>query len=134
MPRRRNASARLAADAVELSIAAPQVVAARVARMAAAGATPSASDRAELARMGTEKVAALQASCFAMWTEAWRSQAALTQAWMAAMTFPFAPQRQRKAVSATVDATTRVLSAGLTPVRAKAVANAKRLSRPKKKR
>lgn len=134
MPRRRNASARLATDALELSVAAPQVVAARVARMAAAGATPSARDRAEFARMGTEKVAAFQASWLAMWTEAWRSQAALAQAWLAAVTFPLSSQRQRNAVDATAKATTRVLSAGLAPVHAKAVGNAKRLSRARKRK
>ena len=58
MKHRRNPSHRLAAQAVELSLAAPQVVAQRVARISRAGATPSAADRREFTRMGAEKVAA----------------------------------------------------------------------------
>ncbi|HRP29208.1 MAG TPA: hypothetical protein PLG77_12335, partial [Burkholderiaceae bacterium] len=74
--RRRTPSQRLAAQAVELSLAAPQVVAQRVARMARGGAAPSTADRREFARMGTEKVAAFWQSWFAMgmvaWQQSWR--------------------------------------------------------------
>ena len=129
MPRRRNASTRLAADLVQLSVAAPQVVATRLAGIAAAGATPSAQDRAELVRMTAEKAAAFQASWWGMWGEAMRSQAALAQAWSTAMLLPLSPGRTHDAARASMNVAARVLGAGVAPVRRKAVANAKRLAR-----
>ena len=50
----------------ELSVAAPQVVAIRTARMLAAGASPDARDRAEFSRMGSEKLAAFSESMLGM--------------------------------------------------------------------
>ena len=56
------------AKAVELSIAAPQVVALRTARLAADG-----RDHAELLRMGTEKVQAFQEAAIGIGFQLWRS-------------------------------------------------------------
>ena len=64
-PRRGSAS-----QLVELGIAAPQVVAHRLARMAAAGTTPSARDRREFAGMVLEKQTAFAQGWMAMWVEA----------------------------------------------------------------
>jgi hypothetical protein len=50
----------------ELAVAAPQVVALRTGRMLASGSSPSARDRAEVSRMGTEKVAAFSQSMLAV--------------------------------------------------------------------
>ena len=58
------------AKAVELSIAAPQVVALRTARLAAGSA-----DHSEWLRMGTEKVQAFQESAIAMGFQLWRTYA-----------------------------------------------------------
>lgn len=113
--RRRTPSQRLAAQAVELSLAAPQVVAQRVARMARGGAAPSTADRREFARMGSEKVAAFWQSWFAMGMVAWQQSWRL---WSGAAGFGRLP-----------DAAGRVLVAGLAPVHGRAVANARRLRR-----
>ena len=66
--RRRRKSRSLAAQTIELGLAAPQVIALRAARMAAAGAAPAARDREEFYRMGAEKWLALN--------EAWNAKVA----------------------------------------------------------
>lgn len=69
--RRSNSSAQsLAAKSLELSWAAPQVVAQRVSRMMTAGPSPSARDQQEFYRMGNEKVVAFYESWMGMWTQA----------------------------------------------------------------
>ena len=120
MTRRTHPTQRLAQQAFELSLAAPQVVAQRLTGMALAGPRPSAKDRREMQTMGTEKVIAFWQSWAAMGWQAWRMQ----RAWMTALARqPFTPPR--------VDFTP-LLAAGLAPVHRKATANARRLSRPKR--
>jgi hypothetical protein len=70
--RRTRKAGSLAAQTIALGIAAPQVAAHRVARMAMAGASPSARDRKEFHRMGTEKMIALNEAWSAMAFEAFR--------------------------------------------------------------
>ena len=101
--RRRRKSA--AVKAVELSIAAPQVIAHRTARMLAAGANPDARDRREFQRMGTEKVFAFWESMNAMYWAAWLTP------WSAA----------------------KIMAKGLDPVHRRATANARRLRRIRKR-
>ena len=96
--RRRHASFTKAA---ELSLVAPQVIAMRTARMLAAGANPSARDRREFQRMGSEKVLAFWESMSAMGVEAFKANASL---W-------------------------GILEKGLAPVHKRAKANARRLRR-----
>lgn len=138
--RRRNSSAQsLAAKSLELSWAAPQVVAQRVSRMMAAGASPSARDQQEFMRMGNEKVVAFYESWAAMWGQAmtsyWQTVAKMSFAPMLTPTLqnPFAPfalgSASQKLAKQQMRAVTEVLHAGLSPVHAKAVSNAKRLSR-----
>ena len=132
----------------ELSLAAPQVVAIRTARMLAAGATPNARDRAEFSRMGNEKVAAFAESMFGMgrqlmrtnqeytlgvftrlmrmwttpwWLAAYRPAARATAALPtpASLLTPTRPERQR--------AVTRLVAKAVAPVHKRATANAKRL-------
>jgi hypothetical protein len=131
---RRSAATPLAAKAVELYVAAPQVVAHRVARMARAGGAPSARDRREFARMGSEKVTAFYQSWAAMWTQALQAQWQLAQAW-AAVPMQLAAGRRaplRAPLAKSRRAVAGVLSAGLAPVHSKALANARRLSRRKR--
>jgi len=110
---RRRRSKALAAQTVDLAFAVPQVLAHRLTRMAMAGATPSARDQREFYRMGTEKVAAFN--------EAWAAMAMQTmQTWW----FPTLLS------SAALD----ILSKGMTPYRRRAVANARRLGRPRRRR
>ncbi|HVZ42962.1 MAG TPA: hypothetical protein VHA82_04050 [Ramlibacter sp.] len=101
MPRR-NSNTRVARQVMELAFAAPQVVAHRTARMARAGARPTARDRAEFTRMGTEKFAAFCSSWAAMWGAMYSAQ---------------------------FEMMSKVMAAGLAPVHTKAVANARRLGR-----
>lgn len=119
-------------QAAELALAVPQVMTQRIARMAAAGHAPSARDRREFTRMGSEKIAAFHESWFAMAAEAWRIQQQFVLSWLGAFMSPWAALRpprgpskaqlQRAAIS--------VLGHGVAPVHRRAVANAKRLARP----
>lgn len=124
MARRKSSPARLATDLAELSLAAPAVVAHRTARMAAAGLTPSQRDRDEFLRMGSEKVAAFYQSWSAMYAQAFAAQWQLAQAMSTGALG--ASQALQKAMLST-------LSAGLAPVHRKAVSNAKRLGRGKRR-
>ena len=109
MTRRKQHTQRLARQLTELAVAAPQVIAHRTLRMAAAGATPSARDRAEFMRMGTEKAAAFYHSWAAMWMAMWSLQVEMATS-MASMAMRVAP-------------------AALAPFHSRAVANARRLGR-----
>ena len=141
------------AKAVELAMAAPQVVATRTARMIAAGVNPGAVDREEFSRMGTEKVQAFWESMFAMgaqvvranqeyartaslqwwrlWTTPWWIGAyrPLSQSMMSLpraaglVSGPIRSQHQR--------AMSNLVAAGLAPVHKRATANARRLGRIK---
>ena len=142
--RRTHASVQnLATKSLELSLAAPQVVAQRVTRMMTAGPNPSARDQQEFMRMGNEKVVAFYESWMGMWGQAYQSY------WQAAASMMAAPQlltpstsnpfaafgvgsTTKRIVKQQVNAVTDVLNAGISPVHAKAVSNAKRLSRSKR--
>ena len=142
--RRSNSSAQsLAAKSLELSWAAPQVVAQRVSRMMTAGPSPSARDQQEFYRMGNEKVVAFYESWMGMWTQActsyWQAAASMVatpELLTPTASNPFAAfgvgKATKRFVKQQVHAVTDVLNAGITPVHAKAVSNAKRLSRPRK--
>jgi hypothetical protein len=124
-------STRLSQQALELSIAAPQVVARRLARMALAGANPSASDQKEFRQMSDEKVTAFYQSWTAIWAQMYRSQFAIAQTMMSAVTSAMVAGKQPSAAStfsAMSRETSKVLSAGIAPVHRAAVSNAKRLS------
>jgi hypothetical protein len=135
MPRRRspsNPAQRLATQSLELAIAAPQVVAQRLTRMAVCGPTPSARDRREFSQMGSEKVLAFCHSWSAMWSQAMQSQWQLAQALSAATLAGSSSGASAAAGRAAHAAATRILSAGLAPVHRKAVSNARRLARTKR--
>ena len=123
----------LAAKAVELAFAAPQVVAHRVARMAFSGPKLSSRDRKEFERMVAEKKAAFGESWNAM-----ASQAVVANQQLAASYFrSFLSAAMGKKPSAGASATQLhkaalgILGKGFAPVHRKAVANAKRLARTK---
>ncbi len=118
---------KLARQTLGLSMAVPQVVAHRVGRMAAAGATPSARDRREFVRMGAEKVAAFYESWAAMGLAALHAQQSL---WRAVLGAPWLGVAGRLPSSAALaDQTLRILAQGLAPVHRRAVGNARRLGR-----
>jgi hypothetical protein len=118
---RRSKRNRLLAKGAALSVAAPQVVAMRTARMLAAGVNPSARDRRELERMGTEKVLAFWESMNAMTLEMAKAQ---QQFALTAMRQWWSPWVSPWSVGA---AAAKVLEKGLAPVQKRASANARRL-------
>lgn len=142
------------AKVVELATAAPQVVAMRTARMAAAGANPGAADRAELSQMSTEKVQAFWESMFAMGAQIARThqeyvRTAALQWWRVCTSSSLAAYRPFTQAIATLPraavlipgpngsqrqrAASRLVEAALTPVHKRATANARRLGRIKKR-
>jgi hypothetical protein len=118
---RRSKRNRLLAKGAALSVAAPQVVAMRTARMLAAGVNPSARDRREFERMGTEKVLAFWESMNAMTLEMAKAQ---QQFALTAMRQWWSPWVSPWSVGA---AAAKVLEKGLAPVQKRASANARRL-------
>ncbi|MDE2613326.1 MAG: hypothetical protein KGL78_07785 [Burkholderiales bacterium] len=117
--RRRRTAAGAAVKAGELALAAPQVVAHRLARMALAGPVLSARDRQEFTGMVLEKQRAFVESWAAMSAEAMKLAASPWTAW-------WTPARLQSAAL-------RIADRGLAPVHGKAVANAKRLRRTRLK-
>ncbi len=110
-------------------MAAPQVVAQRLTRMAFSGINPSVDDHEELMLMGSEKMQAFQESWMAMWTQAWQSQMSLVESvaissldMMSGRDHPVSVFMQMPNQAA------EVLSAGLAPLHGKAMDNARRLS------
>ena len=123
--RRTRKSMSLAAQAVELGIAAPQVIAYRLAKMASAGATLSPSDSAEFMRMGSEKIEAANESWAAMANQAFLENQKLA----IRMAQSFWGMGRSPGARQVNDAAMRILGKGMAPVHRRAVANAKRLSR-----
>lgn len=115
----------------DLAAAAPLVVAHRVARMAAAGPSPSRRDRAEFTRMVLEKQAAFGQAWMAMALQSAVAFPALMGAMARAWAHPWnaAAWWNPALAGPWQTAALGVWAKGLAPVRAAAVANARRLSR-----
>ena len=132
---RRRKSKSLVAQTIELGVAVPQVIALRAARIAAAGASPSARDRKEFYRMGAEKIAAVNEAWNAMAVQAFWANQKLAVSFLHSLWFPWARPTfsampaSRRLTSAGLD----ILGKGMAPIRRRAVANAKRLGRPRRK-
>lgn len=129
---------RVTRDATQMAAAVPQVIAHRVGRMMTAGVLPNRRDQNEFYLMGAEKVAAFQESWMAMsrqtlaaqqqfmlwWLQTWWKVA--LGGWMNPPTFRhLSTSAQQRLLGSMLDVTHR----GLTPVRRRAVANARRLNR-----
>jgi len=130
---RRRKSLSLLTKSAELAIAAPQVIAHRVTRIAIAGPTLSARDRKEFHLMVAEKMAGFGEAWIAMVQQTIRANQALAVALFRAF---WAPSLRRRASTTAVAAQLQsaaldILAKGLAPVHRKAVANAKRLARTK---
>jgi hypothetical protein len=119
MKRRRRA--RSLTNAAALSMAVPQVVAMRTARMLAAGANLSARDRREFERMRTEKILAVWESLNVMGLEMAKAQ---QQYALFAMRQWWSPWVSPWCMAA---GAMRILDKGLAPVHRRASANARRL-------
>jgi hypothetical protein len=133
--RRRRRSKTLAVQAAELAFAVPQVVAHRATRIAMAGASPSARDRREFRRMGTEKVAAITESWNAMAMQAFLANQQLALSYMQSLWFPWlGPKPSAKSASRQMTkAALGILGEGMAPIHRRAVANAKRLGRARRR-
>src|SRR5687767_836109 len=129
--RRKRESTSLAAQTFALGVAAPQVIAHRLARTASAGTSLSARDRAEFHRMGMEKIAAVNEAWTAMATQAFLENQKFALTFMQSLWFPWMrPTPTAKSVSRQWNrAAVGILGKGMAPVRRRAVANAKRLGR-----
>ena len=131
----RRKAARLGRQASELMVAAPQVVAHRLGRMAVAGSRPSAKDQREFHRMGAEKVAAFGEAWQAMALQMLKANQQITGAmlrnwWLTpgSLRGLNAPALNKAAVEWQM-AALDVLGQGMRPVHRRAVANARRLGR-----
>jgi hypothetical protein len=127
MARRSRRSKSLAAQTVDLGFAVPQVIAHRVARIMVAGGSPSARDRRELHRMGTEKILAANEAWNAMAIQTVLENQKLALSFMQSLWFPWV--RRQSAALQLSNAALDVLGKGMAPVRRRAVANARRLGR-----
>jgi len=112
---------------MELAVAVPQVMAHRLSRMALAGASPSARDRREFGRMGSEKVAAFQESWLAMFMHAALAQQRLALGWWRMLAWPWSGGHDLLGEAGRAGHAT--LHQGLLPVHRRAVANARRLAK-----
>ena len=129
MPGFRKASA--ARKAADIAVAAPQVIAHRVTRMALAGPLPDARDRKEFTGMVQEKQLAFAQSFVAWnteilrWQMQWQMQmfgAMVSGNWQIMANRMMSPQPLMAVAE-------RATAKAMEPVRRKAVANAKRLSK-----
>jgi len=114
--------------AAQLGLAAPQVFAHRVTRMAIAGISPTARDRKEFRRMRTEKTAAFTESWNAMAMETLRANQALSASFWRSIWLPWFGA-QPSAASHLHNAALGILGKGIAPVHRRAIANARRLTR-----
>ena len=126
MPRRRRPADVLGTHLIDLGVAVPSVMSRRLAKLAAAGATPSARDRREFARMSREKVTAAWESWGAMADCAMTLNTAAAQA---ALAFWMPWAFVAKPLPSAEDALITLATAGVRPYRRIAVANDRRLRR-----
>lgn len=117
----------------ELAFAAPQVISHRMQQMMTDGHAPSEKVRREMQRMGSEKMHAFIESWTAMSLQAAAAQQQLAlsmwHAWFSPVTRRSVQRMGRQWQGAALD----VASKGLAPVHRRAVANAKRLAKSKRR-
>jgi hypothetical protein len=132
-PRSTRTARSIVAKATELSMAASQVVAHRVARMALSGPAPNARDRKEFQLMVKEKEAAFAQAWAAMATQSVRANQALATSLFRSV-WSLSPRRKPSPGAVALQfqsAALGILGKGSAPVHRKAVANARRLARTK---
>ena len=128
----RRAAAQAQQKALDLSIAAPQVVAHRLTRMALAGPVPNARDQKEFTGMVLEKQLAFAQSWWGAWNAA--MQAPWTMAWSTWQTalsggmLSNSPWGMWKMAERSWAPAAQVVNAALTPIERKASSNARRLA------
>jgi hypothetical protein len=100
--------------------------------MALAGASPSARDRKEFHLMGAEKAAALAESWNAMAVQAFWANQQLAISYMQSLWFPWLRPKS-SATRQLSNAALGILGKGMAPIHRRAVGNAKRLGRARKR-
>lgn len=131
MPRTRRSVA-VSKKSTELALAAPQVVAHRVTRMALAGINPSTRDQKEFTGMVEEKHTAFVQSWLAMSMEAARVQQRLAWSmWVGLMTpWTLSPVHSLSRLKRQAEnGAWAIVEKGLDPIHSKAVSNSKRLAK-----
>jgi hypothetical protein len=113
----------------ELGLAVPQVMAHRFARIATAGPVPSARDRREFERMGSEKGEAFMASWSSMAAQAVIEYQRIAASLLAAFWSPTSRNSADALTRQIQGSAVAILGKAVTPVHKTAVANAKRLRR-----
>jgi hypothetical protein len=130
---------RLIEQATELMLAAPQVIALRVAGMMAGGTRPDAKARREYHRMGLEKVVAFEQSAMAMTLQMVRVQrqwhAEWMQQWIKMLATPWWSVNLLALASALPNPGVQrawfgVAQRGIAPIHRRATANLRRLRKP----
>jgi hypothetical protein len=119
----------LAAQAIDLGFAVPQVLSRRLMRIAAAGSSPSVRDRREFYLMGAEKMEAFYESWNAMLAEVLRANLQWSLHWPRYFWLGF-PATKRSSLAAAAHlqrAALAIVGKGVAPIHRRAVANAKRL-------
>ena len=123
-------SQRITRQVSELYAAVPQVVAQRMALLAAPMLRPGINPWQETVMMSSEKVSAFNESWLAMWSQALRSQHEITAASMRGWGSPgWGIDSVGQSVQAIQSAALGVMGHGLAPVHRRALANAKRLTK-----
>lgn len=132
---------RTVSDAAQIWIAAPQVISLRSARVFADGLASRAETRRELVRMVQEKAAAAGESAAAVTLQVWKTNWELAlmplRLWSGMAAGGMRPNMPADALLPVLPAVpvaaaaARVVQSGLTPVRRRVTANAKRLRRRK---
>jgi hypothetical protein len=116
----------------EMSVAAPQVIALRGARMLNAGATPSLRDQREFVRMFEEKAEAMAESMTAMSLQWLAMNQSFAISLLRVSWYPGASWWQPPRVKHRRHDLPRLVSRGIAPVRKRVTANALRLGRVKR--
>jgi hypothetical protein len=113
----------------EMSVAAPQVIALRSARMLNGGAFPSARDQREFARMFEEKTEALMESTAAMWLQLFTMNQSIAAAFLRApWQLPPAPWSLLRTARGQRQLS-RLVAKGMAPIHRRVTTNAARLGR-----
>lgn len=119
----------LAAKAMEIALAVPQVVAHRVARMALAGPLPTDRDRKEFQLMFDEKHSAFVQAWSNMSMRGLRANQAIATSMLRWFWSPFTFTAAASVAAQIQSSVVDVLGTGLAPVHRKTIANARRLSK-----
>lgn len=128
----RRAASQAQQKALDLSIAAPQVVAHRLTRMALAGPVPSARDQKEFTGMVLEKQLAFAQAWWGAWNAALQGPWSMAwSTWQTALSggmLGSSPWDMWKLAERSSAPMAQVVNAALTPIERKASSNARRLA------